>query len=342
MNIIITGCCGFVGSALCLFLKKNLKNSKILSIDNLSKNYSKFNQKILNKNKIKNKKIDLGNSNSFNKINFKADYIIDCSAEPAVEISKKKTVKVIESNFLSTVNILQKVKKDNSKLIFISSSRVYPITESYKKFKRYKKLRKHLPYKEESNFNDTKTIYGFTKYCSEHLIKEYNYSENTKFIINRCGLISGPGQYGKVEQGLVALWMWRHINKMNVSYLGHGGNGTALLVCIPITVSTENSEGSVLLNQIISQTQRLAPNSGDTAVLTTSGFNLNKLVPRTEFYFYEGTLPFEPCTGNYGIIVFKKNAFATIMPKTAVGLSKLITPSNITTKPGTSYLPSSV
>lgn len=123
--------------------------------------------------------------------------------------------------------------------------------------------------------------------------------------------------------------------------IGHGGNGTALLVCIPITVSTENSEGSVLLNQIISQTQRLAPNSGDTAVLTTSGFNLNKLVPRTEFYFYEGTLPFEPCTGNYGIIVFKKNAFATIMPKTAIGLSKLITPSNITTKPGTSYYVSS-
>jgi len=123
--------------------------------------------------------------------------------------------------------------------------------------------------------------------------------------------------------------------------IGHGGNGTALLVCIPVNVSTENSEGSVLLNQIINQTHRLAPNSGDTAVLTTSGFNLNKLVPRSEFYFYEGTLPFEPCTGNYGIIVFKKNIFATIMPKTAITLSKLITPSNITTKPGTSYYTSS-
>jgi len=123
--------------------------------------------------------------------------------------------------------------------------------------------------------------------------------------------------------------------------VGHGGNGTALLVCIPITTSTENSEGSVLLNQMISQTKRLAPNNGDTAVLTTSGFNLNKLIPRTEFYFYEGTLPFEPCTGNYGIIVFKKNSFATVMPKTALDLSKLITPSNITTKPGTSYFVSS-
>ena len=133
----ITGGCGFVGSSLSIFLKKNLKNSKILSIDNLSKSYSKYNQVILSKNKIKNEKINLGNPNSLNKIKFKADYIIDCSAEPAVEASKKKIVKVIESNFLSTVNVLEKAKKDKSKLIFISSSRAYPIAESYEKFKRF-------------------------------------------------------------------------------------------------------------------------------------------------------------------------------------------------------------
>ena len=225
MNIIITGGCGFVGSSLSIFLKKNIKNSKILSIDNLSKSYSKFNQAILSKNKIKNEKINLGNLNSLNKIKFKADYIIDCSAEPAVEASKKKIVKVIESNFLSTLNVLEKAKKDKSKLIFISSSRAYPIAESYQKFKRFKKKRKHFPYREQSNFDDIKTIYGFTKYSSEQLIQEYSYLEKVKFIINRCGLISGPGQYGKVEQGLVALWMWRHINKMSINYLGHGGNG---------------------------------------------------------------------------------------------------------------------
>jgi len=132
---------------------------------------------------------------------------------------------VIESNFLSTVNVLEKAKKDKSKLIFISSSRVYPIAESYEKFKKFKNKKKHFPYREQLNFDGTKTIYGFTKYSSEQLIQEYNYSERVKFIINRCGLISGPGQYGKVEQGLVALWMWRHINKMSLNYLGYGGMG---------------------------------------------------------------------------------------------------------------------
>lgn len=118
---------------------------------------------------------------------------------------------------------------------------------------------------------------------------------------------------------------------------GHGGNGTALLVCVPITISNDNNECSILMNQIVSQTSKLAPNVGDSSVITTSGFNLNKVFPRTEFYYYEGTMPFEPCTGNYGLIVFKTGSFSTMMPKTATALSKLITPSNITTKVGTPY-----
>ena len=225
MNIIITGGCGFVGSSLCLFLKKNFKNLNILSIDNLSKNYSKFNEKILKKRGISNKNINIGKFNSLKKIKFKADFIIDCSAEPAVEVSRRKIVGVLESNFLSTVNVLEKAKEDKSKVIFISSSRVYPIETSYIKFKKYRRFKKHLAYSENLNFSGQKTIYGFTKYSSERLIEEYEYSEKIKYIINRCGLITGPGQYGKVEQGLVSLWMWRHINKIDLSYKGYDGKG---------------------------------------------------------------------------------------------------------------------
>ena len=126
---------------------------------------------------------------------------------------------------MSTVNVLEKAKKDKSKVIFISSSRIFPIETSYIKFKKYKQFKRCLTYSENSNFSGQKTIYGFTKYASERLIEEYEYSEKIKYIINRCGLITGPGQYGKVEQGLVSLWMWRHINKMNLSYKGYNGKG---------------------------------------------------------------------------------------------------------------------
>ncbi len=43
MKIIITGDCGFVGSNLPIYLKENLKNSKISSLDNLFRKRSEIN-----------------------------------------------------------------------------------------------------------------------------------------------------------------------------------------------------------------------------------------------------------------------------------------------------------
>ena len=38
-------------------------------------------------------------------------------------------------------------------------------------------------------------------------------------------MISGPWQFGKQEQGFVSLWVWRHLNKKKLSYIGFGGKG---------------------------------------------------------------------------------------------------------------------
>ena len=70
-----------------------------------------------------------------------------------------------------------------------------------------------------------KTIYGLTKLSSEMLIEEFSYAFDLKFIINRCGVISGPLQFGKQDQGFVSLWIWGHINKKKMKYIGYGGLG---------------------------------------------------------------------------------------------------------------------
>ena len=49
MKILITGGCGFVGSNLAIFLKKRLKNTFILSVDNLIRKGSHLNEKRLKK-----------------------------------------------------------------------------------------------------------------------------------------------------------------------------------------------------------------------------------------------------------------------------------------------------
>ena len=132
MKIIVTGGCGFVGSNICLFLK-NL-SFEVISVDNLSKIYSKLNLKRLNSLNIKNYNIDVSDKNKFIKLNYKSDIIIDCCADPAVESSRKDILKNVNNNFITTYNVLEKVKKDDSKLIFLSTSRIYPIKDSHQKF----------------------------------------------------------------------------------------------------------------------------------------------------------------------------------------------------------------
>jgi CDP-paratose 2-epimerase len=43
--------------------------------------------------------------------------------------------------------------------------------------------------------------------------------------VNRCGVITGPWQMGKVDQGVFALWMARHYFGGELSYIGYGGTG---------------------------------------------------------------------------------------------------------------------
>jgi CDP-paratose 2-epimerase len=227
MKIIVTGGCGFVGSNICEFLK-NL-SFEVRSVDNLSKIYSRLNLKRLNNLNIKNYNIDVSDKDKFIKLNYKSDIIIDCCADPAVESSRKDILKNINNNLITTYNVLEKAKKDNSKLIFLSTSRIYPIKDSHQKFNLFFKKKKKNLFNEDSNIIGPKTIYGFSKLASEMLIKEYNYAFNIDYLINRCGLITGPWQFGKVEQGLVSLWLWKHLNKdNNLFYKGYNGSGNQI------------------------------------------------------------------------------------------------------------------
>ena len=44
-------------------------------------------------------------------------------------------------------------------------------------------------------------------------------------IINRCGVIAGPWQFGKVDQGIFSFWLLSHYFKRNLNYIGFGGKG---------------------------------------------------------------------------------------------------------------------
>ena len=228
MKILITGGCGFVGSNLALFLKK--KGFTVHTLDNLTRKGSTYNSNLLKKQKIKNYKINISNIKKIKSLP-KYDLILDCCAEAAVEISKNDFDKVINTNLIGTINILKKSKNDKSKIIFISSSRIYPLEEMNKVIKNKNlksKIKISKMFSEKDKIIGPKTIYGLTKLCSEMLIEEFSYAYKLKYLINRCGVISGPLQFGKQDQGFVSLWIWRHLNKKKLSYIGYGGYGNQI------------------------------------------------------------------------------------------------------------------
>ena len=177
MKILVSGGCGFVGSNLCIYLKKKLKKIKIYSVDNLFRKGSEINQKRLENIGIKNYKFDISNLKKIQSLP-KVNLIIDCCAEPSVEISKNEIDRVIYTNFIGTFNMLKKCIIDKADIIFLSSSRVYSINAIKNLTKKIKLNNNFIPKKSiDENFDTSgiKSIYGLTKLSSEDLIKEINY-----------------------------------------------------------------------------------------------------------------------------------------------------------------------
>ena len=227
MKILITGGCGFVGSNIAVFLKKNLKSVKIFSVDNLMRKGSDINCKRLQKLNIKNFKINIENFDLLKKLP-KFNLIIDCCAEPAIEQSTKNPDKVFNTNLVGTYNILKKCLSDKANLIFLSSSRVYSI-KKLREIVNKPIIKKKIILKKKVNENfetsSASSLYGFTKLASEKLIKEMFFRRNSRFMINRFGVIAGPWQFGKQDQGFVSLWVAKHFLKKKLSYIGFGGRG---------------------------------------------------------------------------------------------------------------------
>jgi CDP-paratose 2-epimerase len=78
---------------------------------------------------------------------------------------------------------------------------------------------------EEFPTDGSRSLYGTTKLASELLIEEYNAAFGVQTIVNRCGVITGPWQMGKVDQGFFVLWAARHLYDGTLYYSGFGGKG---------------------------------------------------------------------------------------------------------------------
>ena len=237
MNILITGGAGFAGSNTAILFKKKYQNYTVTCLDNLKRRGSELNLPRLRDYGINFLHGDIRNKEDLTGLEG-FDLVIDASAEPSVLAGITSPIEqVVNNNLLGTVNCLELAKKSKAKFIFLSTSRVYPIkslesvafVEDATRF-RWLDEQSSLGVSsrgitEDFTLQGSRSFYGATKLASELLIQEYNELSGLQTVINRCGVLTGAWQMGKVDQGVVVLWVARHFWKGKLGYFGYGGQG---------------------------------------------------------------------------------------------------------------------
>lgn len=237
-TILITGGAGFVGSNLAVLLKEKYPEYHIICMDNLKRRGSELNLLNLRSRNIEFIHGDIRDINDFSQVQVPVQCVIDAAAEPSVLSGLDgNTDYLIGTNLNGTINALNFSLRHKAKFIFLSTSRVYPIKtiedikveEAAARFEISEKQK--LPGISTNGISEmfpltgARSLYGATKLASEMMVEEYNEMFGLQTVINRCGVITGPYQMGKVDQGVVVLWMARHFWKKPLSYVGYGGTG---------------------------------------------------------------------------------------------------------------------
>jgi CDP-paratose 2-epimerase len=78
---------------------------------------------------------------------------------------------------------------------------------------------------EDFPLEGARSLSGMTKLAGELMVAEYGDAYGIRYFIDRCGLLTGPWQMAKSDQGVIALWMAAHYFRRNLSYIGFDGSG---------------------------------------------------------------------------------------------------------------------
>ena len=235
-RLLISGGAGFVGSNLAVSLAMRHPDWEIVALDNLYRRGSKLNLPRLGEAGVQFVRGDVREPEDLEPLSVSA--LIECSAEPSVMSGVDgDTGYLVHTNLTGAYNCLELARRNGAFVVFLSTSRVYPVApqlalnleEAPTRFEiaSGQELAGVSPagLSEEFPLEGARTLYGATKLAAELLIEEYRTGLGVPAVIDRCGVIAGPWQMGKVDQGVFTHWMLAHHFRQPLSYIGFGGQG---------------------------------------------------------------------------------------------------------------------
>ncbi len=236
-RILVTGGAGFVGANLCLALAERHPGTDVVALDSLKRRGSELNLPRLRAAGVEFVHGDVRERDDLLAIE-PVQAIVECSAEPSVLAGMGSGADfVVQTNLLGAHNCFELARRDGAQVIFLSTSRVYPVAPQLELNLREEETRFVLEASqpvagasehgiaEDFPLAGARTLYGATKLAAELLLTEYADSFGIRATIDRCGVIAGPWQMGKVDQGVFTHWLLAHYQRRPLTYIGYGGTG---------------------------------------------------------------------------------------------------------------------
>ena len=234
MNILVTGCFGFIGYNFLNYIKNYFPNDfNLIGVDSLISNTSKLNQ--IEFNKFENfdfYQLDINDIDTLKKKDF--DLIINFAAESHVDNSISDPNKFIKSNVMGTNELLKfAFKNEIQNFIHISTDEVYGSNKS--------------GFSLESDNLDPSSPYSASKASAEMICKAYIKTYDMKIKI--CRPANNYGNYQQPEK-LIPYTIANLLSGKNIELYGDGKNIRHWLhvedTCLAIlTVMNEGKDNSI-------------------------------------------------------------------------------------------------
>jgi CDP-paratose 2-epimerase len=218
----VTGGAGFVGANVAVALRTRHPDWEVAALDNLHRRGSELNLDRLRAAGVEFVKGDVRERADIEAAGpFTA--MVECSAEPSVMASPDVLVPI---NLFGAHNCFDVARSHGAQVLFLSTSRVYPVAAlealPYEETETRFELTDRVGIDESFPLAGSRTMYGATKLAAEVLLAEYDAGPWT---VTRFGVIAGPWQMGKVDQGVFTHWLLSHRLGLPLRYIGYGGTG---------------------------------------------------------------------------------------------------------------------
>lgn len=212
-NILITGCYGFIGSAVTILLVKKYPNINFIGLDKLD--YCAHIDNLIEINNSSNFKFIKGDISSLDLVNYvlvkeNIDTIMHFAANSHVDASFNNSLDFTMTNVVGTHVLLESSKNHNIKrFIHVSTDEVYDyLTEDDMAKNEFDKVEPTNPY-------------AATKCAAEQIVKSYFHSFQLPMIITRGNNVYGPRCY---PEKIIPKFINQIIRNIPLTIHGTGNN----------------------------------------------------------------------------------------------------------------------